>query len=109
MTTILCNRGDENQTIEEAKQEWLQEVLLALDVPEDLFKEQVDDVRQILDNYKLDIWKNANGTIDIYRENKLIGQWLSPKLILVHEKKEWYYRIETQHWALPFQLRKKNV
>ncbi len=109
MSTILCNNGDERKTIEEAKEEWVKEVLIALGANEDIFGTDVDlfDSRQYLDALEIEVWPDVSGNINIYRKQKLVAQWKEPKLLLIKEGAEMYYKITTNEWALPFQMRKR--
>lgn len=111
MSVILCNRGDEYKVIAEEQQEWIHKVLVALGVDESILSNDYDDikVREHLDVRSIEVWKDiTNNTVDILRNEKVVAQWKQPKLTLVKEgKNDWYYEIQLNEWALPFQMQRK--
>jgi hypothetical protein len=110
MTVILCNRGDEREVIEEARTEWLHEVLVALGVDESVFGDDIDknEAREYLMSRDLEVWTHVDGSLNILRKDKVVAQWKAPKLTLRKEKSnEWYYEVKLEEWALPFQMSKR--
>lgn len=108
MSVILCDRGDEYKVIEEEKEEWIRDVLIALGVDEKMFNTDIDetDFREYLDVREIEIWKNlTSGKVEIFRKDKLVAEWKSPKLVLIKDKpNKLYYEISLNEWALPFQM-----
>jgi len=101
---VLSDRGDEQNVIEEEKQEWLNEVLIALDVPVQAFELDIQDMRDYLISVEIEIWNNHDGTMDVYKGESVVAQWKIPKLILIKETpKRWYYEIHLDSWARPLQ------
>jgi hypothetical protein len=101
---VLADRGDEQKVIEEERQEWLNEVLLALDVPVKAFELEIDEFRDYLNSVEIEIWQNADGTLDVYKDSEIVAQWKEPKLVLIKETpKKWYYEIHIDAWARPLQ------
>lgn len=105
-TIVLADRYDEQRVLEEEKSEWLDKVLIALGIDEKLLKSE--DLRQTLMVFELEVWHNCDGSINVYRRDKLVAQWLVPKLILVKDSNKYYYEIHLNEWALPFQKRSRN-
>jgi hypothetical protein len=105
---ILINTEDLTDTVKEEKQLWLIKVLVALGAREDLLNE--DDRRDHLSSIGLEVWSNVkDDSIDIFRYNKLVAQWKTPKLIKVKEGKgKFYYEIHLNEWALPFQIKTRR-
>ena len=107
---VLCNRGDERKVIEDLRQDWVQDVLVAIGVPEQIFEDKMDnnDARDLLISMEIEVWKKHDGTIDILRQSKLVAQWKKPKITMIKEDKEFYYEIKTNEWALPFQMSQRG-
>jgi hypothetical protein len=102
---ILADKGDEQKVIEEEKAEWVFEVLLALDINEQAFELNMEDLRDHLKELGIEVWNKYDGSVDIYRDEKIIAQWKVPNLVLVKDPKRWYYEIYVNNWALPLQSR----
>lgn len=101
---VLADRGDEQKVIEEEKQNWLIEVLLAINVPPEAFELEIEELKSYLITNGIEIWSNFDGTMDIYRNDDIIAQWKIPKLILIKETlRKWYYEIHIDAWARPLQ------
>lgn len=101
---VLADRGSEQGVIEEEKQEWLTEVLLALGVPTGAFELESDELRNYLSGIKIEVWNNVSGTLDVYKNNEIVAQWKIPQLVLIKEtQKKWYYEIHINAWARPLQ------
>jgi hypothetical protein len=101
---VLADRGDEQNVIEEERQEWLNEVLVALEVPVQAFELELEELRDYLASVEIEIWSHANGTLDIYKNDEIVAQWKEPRLVLIKETpKKWYYEIHIDAWARPLQ------
>ena len=102
---VLANKGSEQKIIEEEKAEWVFQVLLGLGVPEEILVElSYEEIINYLDSIGIEIF-NSVEEVEIIREDKIVAQWKSPKLILIKEgPKKYYYEIHLNEWALPFQM-----
>jgi len=101
---VLADRGSEQEVIEEERQEWLTEVLLALGVPAKAFELEPNDIKNYLSGIEIEVWDNVDGSLDVYKSDDVVGQWKPPKLILIKETpKKWYYEIHINAWARPLQ------
>lgn len=114
---ILCDRGDEHQVIEEEKAAWIRDVLIAIGVDEEI----IDDedrmgFKTYCDANGIDVEENlADGSVIISRtdmnsgQEKIIGEWKYPKLVMKKEaKNKYYYEIRLNEWALPFQMKERR-
>jgi hypothetical protein len=107
MTILLADRCDERRVVELEKQKWLHEVLVALGADATIVEAGEMEAKDHLAALELEVWENADGTIDIHRRGKFVAQWKQPKFILVKETADkWYYEIHTNEWAQPFQAKK---
>ena len=106
--TILSNKGEEQEAIMEARQEWLIDVLLAFSVPEEAFDLEDDEIRQYMQTAGIEVWYHHDGSVSVERNGKLVAEWKSPEFTLIKEGKELYYEIHVQEWALPFQMQDKE-
>lgn len=100
---ILADRGDERKIIQEEKEEWLADVLLAMEIPKELFDLNIEDMKEYLSTINVEIWENHDETLDIYKNDEIVAQWKKPKLILIKDKPRWYYEIHINAWARPLQ------
>jgi hypothetical protein len=101
---ILADRGNEQKIIDEEKQEWLTEVLLAMGVPAEAFELESHEIKNYLSGVEIEIWRNVDGTIDVYKSDEIVAQWKVPKLVLIKETpRKWYYEIHINAWARPLQ------
>lgn len=107
---ILADRYNEHNIINEEKEIWVYDVLVALGADEKVLssisKEKMSEYLTILE---MEVWDNFDETIDIYRKGKLVGQWKKPKLKLIKEGKDkYYYEIHLNEWSLPFQMKRRG-
>lgn len=107
-TIVLADRYDEQRVLEEEKRDWLNRVLVALGLSEDLLDS--DNLRDHLTALGLEVWHGiADGSVDMLRNGKLVAQWKHPKFVLIKELSgKYYYELHLNEWALPFQMRKKE-
>jgi len=107
---ILADRYDEQKIISEEKEIWVYNVLVALGADEDILSSiPKKDMAEYLTLLEMEVWDNVDSTIDIYRKGKLVAQWKIPKLKLIREgKNKYYYEIQLDEWALPFQMQRKG-
>lgn len=95
---ILANRGEESKIIEEEKDEWVGEILDALGIPE----VSNENAKEYLMSYGIEIWRHADGKIDIYKDDEIIAQWKNVEYVLIKDKPS-YYKIHIDAWAKPLQ------
>jgi len=108
---VLADRDNVNEVIEEEKQEWVVKVLVALGVEESILEinDPMFDISDYLAGLNLEIWNNPNGTVDILRGDKVVGQWKEPSYILKKEGQgKFYYEVKINEWSLPFQMEKRG-
>ena len=121
-TTILCNLSDAEATIEEAKLEWIYDVLGGLNIPQDIIEakdKDVDHFRNSMSQYGIEVELFTNGCVDVYKKtwieelsgwapankNNLVAQWKEPKYTRKMEGGEVYYEIYLNEWTA---VRKTN-
>jgi len=109
-SVILADRYDAQNIIDEEKEVWVYNVLVALGADEDILtsipKEEMSEYLSLLE---MEVWNNANSTVDIFRKGKLVAQWKVPKLKLIKEgRNKYYYEIQLDEWALPFQMQRRG-
>ena len=120
---ILCNLSDANETIEEARDEWIIDVLLALDVPEETVELGFDDVGRDdyiyeMDNLGILIELYSNGEVDVYKKvwfngkteeasgwlpptkQHLVAQWKTPEKVRRIDGDEVYYELHLKEWSV---------
>jgi len=107
---VLADRRDEQKVIREEKEVWIYDVLVALGADEDILASVPErDMAEYLALLEIEVWHNADSTTDILRKGKLVAQWQRPNLILVKEgKNKYYYKIQINEWALPFQTQQRG-
>lgn len=118
--TILCNISDAKNVIDEARNEWIQEVLSMLNVPEEVL--EIRDIREfryeLSDNFGIEVELKANGDVDVYKKQwnnteieelqgwlpikkeNLVAQWKEPQRVRRVEGKDVYYEIHLNEWSI---------
>jgi hypothetical protein len=97
---ILADRGSEQKVIEEERQEWVVEVLVAMGIPSEAFELEDNELRNYLSTTGIEVWRGFDGSINIYEDDEIVAQWKVPKLVLIKETpKKWYYEIHIDAWA----------
>ena len=116
---ILCNLSDANKVIEEARNEWIKDVLDSLGVSEEIL--QLTDIRQfrheVANGLGIEVELKANGEVDVYKKRwndsyleelqgwlptkkeHLVAQWKEPKRVRRVENKDVYYEIHLNEWT----------
>jgi len=120
---ILCNLSDAQEVIEEARDEWIVSVLLALDVPEEFVEmgfsglDDYDDFQLAMSEMGIEIELLSNGEVNVYKQvwldgpesgwlpskpEHLVAQWNTPERVkrVNPERTEVYYEIHTKAWSL---------
>jgi hypothetical protein len=109
MSIILANRGDEQKIIEEEKEEWIYQVLIALGIPEKILVDlDNEEVVEYIASRGIEVFTHLGiGKVEIWKDGQTIAEWREPKLIMKKDK-EYYYEIHLNEWALPFQQERKK-
>lgn len=120
---ILCNLSDANETIKEARDEWIIEVLLALGVPEETIELGFDDIGRDdfiyeMNEIGISVELYSNGEVDVYKKvwingpteessgwlpptkQHLVAQWKIPERIRKIEGNEVYYELHLREWSI---------
>ena len=128
MTKILCDLQDINQIIQETRNEWLEEVLSLLDIPEQIItlaNSNVDLFRSEMEHLGIEIILFKNEEIGVYKkkwhqgvnENNsgwlpptkdcMVAEWKRPTKVYVKEKGGVYCELKLNEWCSLRMLRKK--
>ncbi len=116
---ILCNLSDANEVIEEARNNWINDVLVSLGVSEEII--QTANIRkfrhEVADGLGIEVELKTNGEVDVYKKRwnnseleelqgwlpikkeHLIAQWKEPKRIRKVEGQDVYYEIHLDEWS----------
>lgn len=120
---ILCNLSDANDTIKEAREEWIIKVLVSIGVPEDTIELGFDDSSRDDYIYRMNelgisIELYSNGEVDVYKkvwvnglteessgwlpptEKHLIAQWKTPEKVRRIKENEVYYELHLREWSM---------
>lgn len=123
---ILCNLSDANATADEARTEWVIEVLVALDISEELIEmgfsdgNDYDEFKYSMNELGIDIELHSNGDVDVYKKvwvdgpteeecgwlpsarEHLVAQWENPERVrrISKDKSEVYYELHLKEWSI---------
>ena len=102
---ILADRFEEGKVIEEERDMWVFNVLVALGADEDILSESdLEDLKEYLKMLDIEVEKYlGNCNVDIFKESTLVAQWKQPDLVLKKDEDGIYYEIRINEWALPLQ------
>lgn len=105
---ILADRCDLQNILKEEKKNWVYNVLVALGADKDILVSN-KDMSEYLSLLEIEVWNNiGTNAVDIFRKGKLVAQWKNPKFRLIKEEKnKYYYEIQLNEWALPFQMKRR--
>jgi len=122
---ILCDIADVNSVISEARNAWIIDVLLGLEVPEDVIEAGFSDS----DNYNnyvlymneigVDVETDSSGCVYVYKKSwidghsedmsgwlpptkdHMVAHWKPPKQIrrISKDRKEVYYELHLEEWS----------
>lgn len=88
-TVLLDFNSDKNAVESEEKSKFIRSILEALDIEVDFWPadealniEKKVKLRQVLNELGLIICENADGTLEVYFEQQLIGEWRKPFYVL---------------------------
>ena len=116
---ILCDLSDANTVINEERLFWVNEVLDALGIPEEVYEAKtIDEYRGMMDEFGIEVELSSNGTVDIYKKEwneseaeeetgwlptekeHLVAQWKEPTRIKKVEGKSVHYEIHLNEWSI---------
>jgi len=116
---ILCDLSDANNVINEERLFWVNEILDALGVPEEVYDvDTIDEYRAMMDELGIEVELSTNGDVDIYKKEwheseveeesgwlpvekeHLVAQWREPVRVKKVEGKSVYYEIHLNEWSI---------
>lgn len=121
--TILCNLSDANEIIEEARNEWIIEVLLGLGVPEETIELGFDDIGRDdyiyeMNDLGISVELYSTGEVDVHKKvwitgkneessgwlpptkQHLVAQWKIPERVRRVNGNEVYYELHLREWSV---------
>jgi predicted Zn-dependent protease with MMP-like domain len=102
--TLLVNRFNYQEDIDELRDSWLEDILMYLELNPVELKEMLPHVFvDLLYSMNLDIVDYPSlGAMAVVYEGDLIGEWAGPELTLKKDKEtgELYYEVLIQQWSI---------
>lgn len=124
--TILCELSDASEVTEEARDEWIIDVLLSLGVSEELIElgyssgDDYDEFRYSMNELGIDIELLSNGEVNVYKkvwvdgpteessgwlppaQEHLVAQWKNPERVkrISQNGDEVYYELHLREWSI---------
>ena len=122
--TVLCNLSDANDTIKEVRDEWIIEVLLALNIPEDIIElgfeeaQEREDYTYEMNELGISVELHSNGEVDVYKkvwingeteensgwlpptQQHLVAQWKIPEKVRKLNGSEVHYELRLREWSV---------
>jgi hypothetical protein len=103
VTTLLLNRSDYLNDIEDIKSDWIDSILLELDLDLDFIKNgPIDLVQEYFFENDLDIinYPDING-IRIDKDGDTIAEWAGPEFTLKRDEDGLlYYEVDIESWSI---------
>jgi len=120
---VLCDLSDANNTIKELRDEWIIDVLLTLNIPEDVIEMgfSVEDRENFLyemNELGISIELYSSGEVDVHKkvwfegsteetsgwlpvtDKHLVAQWKIPERIRRIDGREVYYELHLKEWCV---------
>ena len=113
---ILCNLSDANQCINDARLEWIYDILEFLGIPKEIYISDLKVYREKMAENGIEVDLVTNGDVNVYKQawhedknesgwlpskkENLIGQWKEPERIIKVNGKETYYEIHLDEWSI---------
>ena len=93
MTVILVNQQDALEVENEEKINWALSLLETMGLPVNEWAieptmENLRKIRNVLKSKDIDVIDDTSGGLEIYFQNKLIGEWRKPRYVLREDSKE---------------------
>lgn len=102
--TLLVNRFNYKEDLDELRDEWLEEILMYLGLnPVELKEMEPHVFVDMLYNMNLDLVDYPSiGAMEVVYEGELIGEWAGPEFELKMDKDtgELYYEVSIQYWSI---------
>lgn len=104
IVTMMVDRVGYHQAIDEAKNEWLEELLLFLEI--DIHKIQEIDYPsfiEYLNKNRIEIIEYLDlNALSVRHENELVGEWVVNQFILKRDQENGglYYEVEIECWSI---------
>ena len=116
-TIIQCNLSDVQSVINDARVEWVFDVLGALNISEDVLNEKnIDNYRSKMEGLGIEVVYSTSGQVDIYKKTRikkgedelwlpvkkenLIAQWKEPRYAKKIDANGVYYEIHLNEWSM---------
>lgn len=113
---ILCNLSDANEMISEAQKEWVENLLLALNIDEGMLDDDIYVFRSKMEEIGIEVVLYSSGEVDVFKKvwfddgfnqgwlpaekKNLVGQWKLPEKIKKIDEKGVYYEIHLKEWTI---------
>ena len=100
--TILLNRSDYLNDLQELKSDWIDSVLMELDLDLDFIKEgEIDDVQEYFFDNSIDIVNYPDiDAVRIDRDGETIAEWAGPEFSLKQDEDGvMYYEVTIENWS----------
>ena len=123
---ILCNLSDASEVADEARDEWIVNVLLSLGVSEELVEmgfsdgKDYEEFRYSMNEAGIDVELLSNGEVNVYKKvwldghteddsgwlpptsDHLVAQWKNPERVkrISKDKSEVYYELHLREWSV---------
>jgi hypothetical protein len=101
--TILANRYDYKEAIEEERNRWLCDILAYLGIEASILDEDTPDIVDILFANGIDIIDYPSiGAVEVRSGSDLIGEWAGPTFVLKQDNETGglYYEISVECWSI---------
>ena len=117
--TILCNLSDANKITEELRFEWINDILDALEIPDEVFDaSDINDYRAEMEELGINIVLYATGEVVVYKkvwidgeteeasgwlppkEEHIVAKWENPTRVRRIEGNETYYELHLNEWSI---------
>ena len=102
-TTILLNRSDYLRDLKELKTDWIDSILMDLDVDLDFIKEgEIDDVQEYLFDNNIEIinYLDIDG-VRIDKDGETIAEWAGPEFVMKKDEEGLlYYEVTIENWSI---------
>lgn len=118
---VVANRSEAKEVALKVRFQWVKDILLSTGADfTDIFPESEDELltyndmsiiqkaklRKVLEQNKINIVDNHDGSLLIYLENDVIAEWKIPNFKLhfdrneLNPQKRWYIEIEMDYWSV---------
>ena len=102
-TKILLNRSDYLKDLEELKTDWVDSILMALDIDLEFIKEgPIDEVQEYFFENSIDIINYPDiDAVRIDKDGETIAEWAGPEFFLKEDESgELYYEVMIDNWSI---------